>query len=51
MINKSNKTDKFISILTIPSLDDQTMEVALRLFRGYKEDEIISNCIFTDRSF
>ncbi len=51
MINKSNKTDKFISILTIPSLDDQTMEVALRLFRGYKEDEIISNCIFTDNKW
>ena len=51
MINKSNKTDKFISILTIPSLDDQSREVALRLFRSYKEDGIISNCIFADNKW
>lgn len=47
-MNTVEKISKFESILSIPDMDMRSVVSAKKIFRGYREERVIENCVFED---
>ena len=47
-MNTVERISKFESILSIPDMDMRSLVSAKKIFRGYREERVIENCVFED---